>query len=728
MSGHRFSKSLSCGLVGAIFLVANALSFGSLIFSGELSGGLAYGINSALITSTVFVLLLAFTSSLPIAIGGPNDKPLPILAVMCATLAQQLIHRGGPQEITSQVLMLIALSTIITGVTLAGLGFVRAGEFTRYIPYPVLAGFLGASALLMVMGAFRVTLDFGEGRGSSGGMLNWQTAEQLTAALVFAGALSQLSKRFKNPFVTPALLVGGCALFHAVAKVSGVSSLVLQETGWLLPPLPQASLWLPFKVATLTTIHWSPLAAQAGGLIALIGVTAVTVLISASSLELVTEMDVDLNKDLRAHGFANLVTGFLGGMVGTVSNTRTQLNFKLGERGRMAGILAALFSMPALFGGSFLIGYVPRFILGALLLDLSLGQLYEWGVKSRLKMPAYEYVLVLLIMAIIAFFGLLEGVFVGVAVATLTFAVKYSKIGVIKHQLSARDKKSNLMRSMEEHQLITTHGEGVQILVLHGYIFFGTTHSILNTVKELLQRMAKLPARFVIVDFRAVTGLDSSAGMGFAKAEQYLRRHGVTLVYTGLTPQAEQQLKGAGCLASANPFALCFSNLDLGMEWAETHLINTVHGANQEAPPIQQWLGKEFQDEVLAQRFLPYLLRLDLAPASTLFNEGDKADSMYLLHTGKLSVWVGHEDGHRFRLRSISKMTVVGEIGIYLETQRSATVIVDEATVCYQLSRQALAQMQQNEPQLASAFHSFIVRTLASRLTFANTQIEALSQ
>ena len=123
---------------------------------------------------------------------------------------------------------------------------------------------------------------------------------------------------------------------------------------------------------------------------------------------------------------------------------------------------------------------------------------------------------------------------------------------------------------------------------------------------------------------------------------------------------------------------------------------------------------------------LKYMEKKDYATGQVLVREGDPPDNMYLLESGQVSVRLRTGDRRTIRLRTMNAGTTVGEIGLYLNKQRSASVIVEKPTTVYQLSQSALTAMEENHPEVAFAFHKLMVVIQAERLTSLNQLLLAL--
>jgi len=131
----------------------------ALIFSASLHTWLAYGIAATFMTTAIAASFVAARSSLPFAIAAPDDATAAVTATLAATVAQRLIEMGPPDDLLAPVMIVVALATLLTGILLFSLDLGRAGGAIRFIPYPVIGGFLSATGWLMVSGAISVITD-----------------------------------------------------------------------------------------------------------------------------------------------------------------------------------------------------------------------------------------------------------------------------------------------------------------------------------------------------------------------------------------------------------------------------------------------------------------------------------------------------------------------------------------------------------------------------------------
>src|SRR5215468_3665632 len=198
----RLAIIISAGSVVAIFTVIASVSFASLIFAPPLDPFVASGIRVALTTAVVAGAWVALTSSYTGAIAIPQDRVAPILAILTAGIAAQM-PSATPQDKCLAVLSAIILVSLTTGLFLYLLGRFQLGNLIRYIPYPVIGGFLAGSGWLLVMGGIRVATGLPVRLGilfHKDLLLHW------APAAVFGAVLFWILRRAKKQFYIPVLL------------------------------------------------------------------------------------------------------------------------------------------------------------------------------------------------------------------------------------------------------------------------------------------------------------------------------------------------------------------------------------------------------------------------------------------------------------------------------------------------------------------------------------------
>jgi SulP family sulfate permease len=229
----------------------------------------------------------------------------------------------------------------------------------------------------------------------------------------------------------------------------------------------------------------------------------------------------------------------------------------------------------------------------------------------------------------------------------------------------------------------------------------------------------------VVLDFSAVPGLDTSAVLSLVKLRNYCEEHGVTLGFSGLSEAMRVSFEKAGFFESTRPHQV-FASRNEAVEWCEDMLLMHHEVGAASTHSFESWLRAEFGGAAEMSRIAAYLQRHELDAGEVLFRQGEPADSIEILASGRLLITAKDEQGRSIRLRSMADHTIVGEMGFYRQIPRSANVVAEEASVVYRLTREAFDRMHAEDPAAAAVLHQLIIRLLSDRVEFANREVAAL--
>ncbi|HSV29103.1 MAG TPA: cyclic nucleotide-binding domain-containing protein, partial [Candidatus Omnitrophota bacterium] len=258
--------------------------------------------------------------------------------------------------------------------------------------------------------------------------------------------------------------------------------------------------------------------------------------------------------------------------------------------------------------------------------------------------------------------------------------------------------------------------------------FFGTANKLLVRVAVRADEgPAGETAKFVVFDFRRVTGIDSSAAMSFAKLRQFAEKRGLMLLFAHVPGDVGLLLSQAGFAGAEGATWRMVPDLDHALEWCEDSMLDALAAERGEVPGFVAEFRQHVSDQGQTARLLAYFQRLEVPADAVLIHQGDPADDLFILESGRVTVWIVGEGGERVRLRTMLAGTVVGEMGLYLNDVRSASVSTDEACVAYRLTAEALTRMQQDDPDVAAAFHALMARRLAERLRHTDQMVKVLT-
>jgi SulP family sulfate permease len=123
---------------------------------------------------------------------------------------------------------------------------------------------------------------------------------------------------------------------------------------------------------------------------------------------------------------------------------------------------------------------------------------------------------------------------------------------------------------------------------------------------------------------------------------------------------------------------------------------------------------------------MPFLEYLERPAGDFPILQGDESDELLFIHRGKVTAQLELQNGKMARLRSMNQGTVVGELGLYLNEPRSASIVTDEPCILYRLTRDSLQRMQREAPEVASAFHHFMTKILADRMSATTKSLQSI--
>lgn len=706
---RNLSSGVMLGLIGTVL----SLSFASLLFGGSSYSQFQAGITTLLMTAVIATLAIGLFSSRE----GMSAIPLPSAVAMTAALIAE-------QSIEQQDIRLVMIcGTLLAAMVMILLGQARLGRVIRYLPLPVLAGFLAGVGWLFFSGGIRLV-----------------QPHLLSLDLV------------SNPSVWLVLFFG-VALFWAQKKLGG--SMVL-PTGFLIlvfffnflgAGFPEWSGnwffdgrtlsfwsmgWLPqydrITVSDAAGLPW-------GGILTLALISVFSMLLQATSLELAVGESVDLDRELKVASGANLLTGLLGGSVASLSLSQTSLNHQMGGQGKAPAIIAAAILLLFCLAGSYVWALLPLPAVAVVLVYQGLIFMDQWLYQSRSRFGAMDYQIIALIFAVIILSGFLTAVLLGTLITILMFVRQYSRLRVIHHNTDATTLRSRVERPLRHKKALEKYGDRVRVVRLKGFLFFGTAYTLLEELKTMLQP----PCVFMILDFSRVSGTDSSTANALLRLHQACVQKKIILILTSVPYELKQLLEASelqmledggeaklttrGLMDTAGVFV----NWDRALEWCENELISRL-------PTTES--GEYTLESVLKERLdlLPYevvhLVRyfepVDAKAGETFIKQGDKADSLYLITKGKVDIELEIGEGGRQRLKTMMPGTIIGEMGVYTGGIRtaSATAVVD--TQLMRLTAKSLQEMETHNQLMAVRLHRFVVMLLTQRLSDSNKVLEEL--
>ena len=713
--GVAWLADLSLAVPIALSCLTFALSYAALLFAGTPPEVQGRGLLVMLTTCAVLMPAGALLSSRRFFVLFSDGSLVALLAAATSATVAELA--GSPDgEVVATLLATVALASIATGAMLWLVGALRGGVAVRFVPYQVVAGILAASGWSLATGGLGVAL------GHPFAWVSLATGANLVPLLLTLAAaiLFQLAGQLlRHPVSLPATLIGLVALHHAVTAALGLPLDAQHRDGLLMASLPSLSLHVTLPLEVLGAVDWPVLEHHAFDLLALFPVAVVALLLNLTGIEAATGLDLDVNRDLRANGIANILCGLMGGAPGITSMSRSAQLYAGGMGSPLtpvaAGLGAAL--LPLVWPG--LIGLVPRYVLGGLLLSAGYGLLVQWMWSSRRRLTTAEWLTVLAVLAVAVNFGLVAGTLSGLLLGCIAFAVIYSRNSPVRARYRGDVARSRVERSDVEEKRLARDGGALLVMHLQGFIFFGTANRLVGDIRQELDREPGR-LRFLVLEFGDVHGIDGSALAGFERLGRMAKAGGFALVFAAMARDvAARLLPPPGA-----PPAAIVATLDEALERCEEALLSGL--GPHPSPSFSDVLASALGGPGALRPLLDALRAEDVPAGAVMMRQGELSDDLLFIETGQASVSVRFGDGEPVRVRSFGSGAMVGEIGFCLGLPRTATVRADRPCRVHRLTRPAMERLQAEHPAAALAFQRMIIQRLGGRLLDKDQLIGAL--
>ncbi|MCY7387224.1 MAG: cyclic nucleotide-binding domain-containing protein, partial [Burkholderiales bacterium] len=719
------------GFAAALIALPQALGKGALVF---LPLGLEYvhvGLIAGLYAAIVGCIVAALLGRLRYQISEPITSAAVICASLVATLAANPLFSSPTGLKVGNIAALVFLAIFMGGVLQVLFAWLKLGRALKFIPQPVLAGFMYGVAIQIFIQQVRPLfglppdLPFSELFSYAGKYQPWAIA--VGAVTIVAVLIARrVSDRVSAPMIA---LLAGTIAFVLLRSVAGAD-----EMGEVLRAPPTGALFNS-PVPAMLQLEWTALwpgvmtdVAITALLLAIIG--SVTTLLSAAMVDAATGSNQNGDRALLTQGVGNMCSATAGGLFTGGSTLAVLANFEAGGRTALSGATLVVIFVCLLFAGGALVAYIPLVVLAGIMIAIAIGIVDSLSKDMVLKVRgkftfdsvrAANFSIIVLVGATTAFFNIVAAVVIGVLAATILLVVRMSTS--IVYRLSDGVSRSSLKgRGAEQALFLREQGAQIGIVELSGYVFFGTADRM-RTEIEAFARGRKA----VILDFRRVYEVEASGARVLQVLGKTLAGNGVAvaLSHVRVDEPLGHYLQDSGASRSIAP-ERWFTDLDRALEWAEDDLLmggGKLAQASDEIPLANAELFADLAaDELAALQAL--LVREELANGSLVFREGDAGDRLFVITRGEVSIKLKLPGTvHLQRLASFGPGMVFGEMALIEGKPRSADAHVMQDAVVYALDAANFGELRKVHPAIAFKIMGSLTRQLAGRLRTTSEQL-----
>ena len=592
-----WTTAFSAAVPIAMMNLAQAVTYGALVCKGT---GLDVALVSAMHMLGILIVQAFFfvRSSVPQFAIASSDITVALLNHQIVSDIYDDSSGVPPERRFDTALAALGACTAVQGLLYLALGRLRAAEMVQYLPFSVVAGCFAVTGCYIIKGALTVT---------TGIDLSWSTADhsdvlvllqarpqQVLSAALVGVVVAQIS-RVANPATAFVLAVPATLLlFYAIVGFNDMSLDELVSRGWLFTQRESRPLQALWTSRELDKVQWScALPGLCTGGLSFWASSLVCMLfamLKALAVEASCERTIDVNDELATSGVANLLSAACGGATANHASTYVSVLRNANVSNRRVAVVASLLTLGVLASGAPFVNFIPRLLLGGLLMAVGAQMVAEWtvGAWGRIDSTGRAVLCAMLFTGYVG--GRTHAVFLGLVAAVGTTHARVSRLNALKYHVTARSYHPTSSRPLPVQHFLNEHGTATHLIGLEGYLYEGVAARLLRYVERLATKQPWL--RFVILDLGAVQGVDPSACALLGKLRRALGtrrppRHPVRLLLASLQPSLLPTLVAHAALSPHDARASLFSSADAALEWCEDDLL--LHGSPLEGQsPAEQ--------------------------------------------------------------------------------------------------------------------------------------------
>lgn len=504
--------------------------------------GLAFGVQSGLgpEAGIYTAIILAFLASI---FGGTKTlitDPTGPMTVVAATVVSMGLAQAGDIE---HAWPLIVGTFVLAGVFELIFGILDFGKYVKFMPYPVLSGFMAGIGVIIIS----VQLFPLMGHASPKGFLNiisniGEPMMNLNLQALFLGVLTiaivyllpMLTK--KVPSILAALIIG---------------TLVSVGFNMQVPMIGEIPRQLPaFHFGELLDLKWADLDYILIPAIMLGGLGVIDSLLTSVVADNLTKTKHNSRWTVIGQGIGNIITGLFGGIPGAGATMGTVTNIKSGAQTQVSGMMKAIFLLIIVVGVADYVQYIPMSVLAGILITIGVGIIDYKGVKMLFKVPKQDAFVWAIVLLVTLFDNLLDAVGIGFAISAVLF------IGKMTKNMTESQDACSLQEIAKAEGLPKELVDKIYVKSLEGPLFFGFADRFRNHCETIEDVIA------VILKMEMVPFLDQSGIVTLESVIQDWHSRGIQVYLSGANKQVLESLKKVGVVPNLVSKQNCFESFD----------------------------------------------------------------------------------------------------------------------------------------------------------------------
>ncbi len=718
------------GLASMLVALPTAIAFGVTVYAAISPSYAAMGALAGIIGATVIGLVAGTMGGTDRLISAPCAPAAAVLSAFAIELVRQGIAPG------TIVLLLIMLGVLAGSVQML-LGFVGVGRLIKYVPYPVVSGYLSGVGIIIIGSQIPKFVGAPSGTGFLDALLSpwlwdWRGLSVGFATVVVAVISPRITQKIPGTILG---ILAGIATYFALASQDAAllivtnNPLVVGALG-VAPGGYLAS--ISGRLHELGALNLAQVASLFGSALTLAALLSIDTLKTCVVVDQLTRSRHDSNRELVAQGAANMASAVVGGMPGSGTMGATMVNINSGAKTRASGVLEGLFSLVAALILSSFIAWIPVAALAGILIVIGFRMIDREPlhfIESRATVFDFAVVVAVVIVALTV--GLIAASATGIAMAIFLFLREQIGGSVVRHKVYVNQMSSTWHRPEAEMRIIEQKGDQAVVFELQGSLFFGTTQQLYTDIEHELSTR-----NYIILDLKRVQSVDVTAAHLLLNVRDALQERGAMLLLSGVREvlpngrNLREFLEQMEIVQADDETVRIFPELDNAIEWVEDRILGERESVLQVETPAQLHemdLFSHHRDETIKELEAQMAQRYYKA-GETVYALGEEGKEIFWIRRGAVRIFAPLGAGRSRHIASFGRGDFFGSLAFLDGGTHGNDAIALTDTEVYVLTRETFYKLSEEHKKLAFNLITALARTLAIRLRQADTEITMLRE
>ena len=716
------------GLAAMLVALPSSIAFGVLVFSVISPQMAGEGAFVGMIGAAALGLTAPLFGRTPALVSAPCA---PAAAVLSG-LATELVHHGMDAH---RILSLLALTALLSAFLQVLYGLLKGGRLIKYIPFPVVSGYLSGVGVIIALGQLPKLLGLPKGIELRQGITSpdlWQWQGIIVGLITISVMLIAPRITKKIPAAIVGLLAGITGYF--ALGLFTPSLLSLDANLLVIGPIHSGASFFETvsgRFKSVLEVRIDDLALVAYSALTLSALLSIDTLKTCVVLDALTKSRHDSNRELLGQGMANLTSFFVGGMPGAGTMGPTLVNVTSGGRKTQSGFIEGGLVVLVILALSPLIAWVPIGALAGILLVVAF-RMFDWRAFRLLKHAEtrFDFAVIAAVVVVAETVGLIAASATGIGLAILLFIRDQIRISVLRRKATLKEIASKTHRLESEYDILKERGDEAAIYELQGNLFFGTTDHLFSELEIDLRTR-----KWMLFDMRRVQSLDYTAAHLFTLMKERLGERGGELLFSGMPsslPSGQDlqcYMEKVGLIKENGGGIRIFETRDEGLEWMENRILETsgrIEKREEQVLDLKEIELLRKTDDATINALRQCVHERSVRAGEKIFATGDSGDEIFLIRCGIVRILLPLKGGKHHHLSTFAQGDYFGEMAFLDHRQRSADAVAKIDCDLYVLSRKEFNDQVYNDAILGVRIFARIASAISLRLRQTDNELCAL--